>query len=142
MALGEHLARLLRNSDERGPAAELFEFGCSYICACRTQATQDVSDGVLHITFIRHLHGPALRRPTETKIRIIRIGTSSMKRKNEAYTTCRVLGFGYWSEDCEFGYWQLKYCHYRALKHGFLTFALTLKYSGQLYMDSGKCLND
>lgn len=38
MALGEHLARLLCNSDECGPAAELFEFGCSYICAGGAQA--------------------------------------------------------------------------------------------------------
>lgn len=67
MALGEHLAQLLCNPDERGPAAELFEFGCSYICARGAQATQDVSDGVLHVTFIRHLHCPAFRCPTETK---------------------------------------------------------------------------
>lgn len=66
MALDEHLARLLGNSDERGPAAELFEFGCSYICAGGAQAAQDVLDGVLYVTSIRHLHSPALRRPTET----------------------------------------------------------------------------
>lgn len=69
MALGEHLARLLCNSDKCGPAAELFEFGCSYICASGAQTTHDVSDGVLHVTFIRDLHGPALGRPAETKIR-------------------------------------------------------------------------
>lgn len=67
MALGKHLAQLLCNPDERGPAAEFFQFGCSNVCACGAQATQDVSDGVLYITFIRHLHGPAFRRPTETK---------------------------------------------------------------------------
>lgn len=38
MALGEHLARLLCNSDERGSAAKLFEFGRSYICAGGAQA--------------------------------------------------------------------------------------------------------
>lgn len=68
MALGEHLARLLCNSDECGPAAELFEFGCSYVCASGPQTTQDVSDSVLHITPIWHLHSPAFRRPTETRI--------------------------------------------------------------------------
>lgn len=68
IALGEHLARLLCNSDERGPAAELFEFSCSHVCAGGAQTTQDVFDGVLSITFIGDLHGPSLRGSAETKI--------------------------------------------------------------------------
>ncbi len=36
--LGEHLARLLCDSDEGCPAAQFFEFGSSYICAGGPQA--------------------------------------------------------------------------------------------------------
>lgn len=54
-ALGEHLAGLLRDSDERCPAAQFFEFGSSYVCAGGPQAAQDVPYGVFHIALVRHL---------------------------------------------------------------------------------------
>lgn len=64
--LGEHVARLLCDSDEGRPAAQFFEFGSSYICAGGAQAAQDVPDGVFHVTFVGHLDRPALRCPEIT----------------------------------------------------------------------------
>jgi len=60
VGLGEHLAGLLCDSDEGCPAAQFFEFGSSYICACGPQTTHDVPDGVFDVTFVGHLDCPAL----------------------------------------------------------------------------------
>lgn len=66
VGLGEHLAGLLCDSDEGGPATELLQFGCAYVSAGGAHTTQDISDGVLHIALIGHLHRPALRCPAHT----------------------------------------------------------------------------
>lgn len=61
--LGEHLAGLLRDADEGGPPAQLFELGGAHVCAGGAEAAQHVTDGVLHVASVGHLHGPPLRRP-------------------------------------------------------------------------------
>ena len=59
----EHLAGLLRDTDEGGSPAQLFELGGAHVGAGGAEAPQHIADGVLHISSVGNLHGPPLRRP-------------------------------------------------------------------------------
>jgi len=61
--VSEHLAGLLCDTNEGGPPAQLFELRGAHVCAGGAEASQHVTDGVLHISSIGNLHGPTLRRP-------------------------------------------------------------------------------
>lgn len=56
---------LLGHPDERGSPAEFLELGGAYIGAGRAQSSKDIQNCVLHIPFVRHFYGLALRGPEE-----------------------------------------------------------------------------
>lgn len=59
--LAEHGVVLLGHSDERGPPAELFEFGGPHVGAGRPQSPKNIQNSVLDVPFVRHFHSLALR---------------------------------------------------------------------------------
>lgn len=65
--LTEHRVVLLGHPDERGSPAELFELGSPNIGTGGAQSSEDIQNCVLHISFVRHFHGLALRGPEEGK---------------------------------------------------------------------------
>lgn len=58
--LSEHVAWLLRDADEGGSPAQLFEFGGADVGAGGAEAPQHITDGILHISSIGNLHCPPL----------------------------------------------------------------------------------
>lgn len=61
--LGEHLTRLLCDTDEGGSLAQLFEFGGAHVGAGGSDAPQHIADGVLHISSVGNLHRLPLGSP-------------------------------------------------------------------------------
>lgn len=64
-ALSEHVTGLLRDTDESGSPAQLFELGGTNVGAGGAKAPQHVTDGVLHISSVGNLHCPPLRCPKD-----------------------------------------------------------------------------
>ena len=60
LGLAEYSVVLLGHSDERGPPAELFEFGGPHVGAGRPQSPENIQNSVLDVPFVRHFHSRAL----------------------------------------------------------------------------------